>query len=130
MSSTHGSHFSPLISLQQGDVITGSNILDLKTGLWNISCTAPNRKSSVLSFKPVPGNWPMAYHVLEAYEVTNTCSLYPTAGSVNFTSIKVSFDNLPVDPIKWQFDTQTAGCNEHATADSTGEEVSIHFQTN
>jgi hypothetical protein len=130
VSSTHGSHFSPLIAVQQGDVITGSNILDSKSGLWNISCTAPGRKSSVLSFKPVPGAWPTAYHVLEAYEVTNVCSLYPSAGSVNFTNIKVSFDNAPVDPIKWQFDTQTAGCGEYATADTTGDEVSIHFKTN
>ena len=130
VSANHGSHFSELISVQEGDVVTGSNILDAKSGVWNITCSAPGRKSSVLSFKPVPGAWPTAYHVLEAYGVTNTCNLYPSAGSVNFTNVKVSFDSKPVMPIKWQFDTQTAGCGEHTTADTQGDQVSIHFNTN
>jgi hypothetical protein len=130
VSANHGSHFSELISVQEGDVVTGGNTLDAKSGIWNITCSAPGRKPSTLSFKPVPGAWPTAYHVLEAYGVTNTCNLYPAVGSVNFTNVQVSFDSKPVAPIQWTFETQTANCGEHTTATNQGDEVTIHFNTN
>ena len=128
VSSSHGSQFSPLVRIEVGDVVTGSNVVDAATGTWNITSAAPGRKSTTLSFKPVPGSWATAYHVLEAYGITNNCQDYPAVGSVNFTSISLAFNGKrPVSPIAWVPMTQTAGCNEHATASAAGDEVSILF---
>ena len=83
-----------------------------------------------LNFKPVPGAWPTAYHVLEAYGVTTECDLYPAAGAVNFTGISLAFGgNAAPSPIAWQFLTQTAGCGERASSSAGGGEVSISFRT-
>ena len=56
VSATHGSHYSQVIALQTGDVMTGNNTLD-GAGNWIIASTAPGRAPSTLSFKPVPGDW-------------------------------------------------------------------------
>jgi hypothetical protein len=78
----------------------------------------------------VPGAWPTAYHVLEAYGVTTECDLYPAAGAVNFTGISLAFGgNAAPSPIAWQFSTQTAGCGERASSSAGGGEVSISFRT-
>ena len=127
VSSAHGSHFSPLVKIQSGDVVTGYNLVD-KAGAWAITCAAPGRANSTLNFKPVAGAWATAFHVLEAYGVTNNCDAYPKAGVVNFTNVVLAFDNKrPVSPIKWVPMTQTAGCNEHAEANADGSEVAILF---
>ena len=75
-------------------------------GSWLIASSAPGRASSTLAFKPVPGKWSIAYHVLEAYNVNSICILYPPPGIVNFTNIRLEIDGTPVAPITWQFDTQ------------------------
>ena len=79
----------------------------------------------------MPGAWPTAYHVLEAYGVTTQCDLYPAAGAVNFTVNALAFGgNAVPSPIAWQFDTQAAGCGERASATAGGALVSISFNTN
>ena len=109
--------------------MTGNNTVD-GSGNWVIASTVPGRTPSVLTFKPVPGAWPTAYHVLEAYGVDTVCNLYPKEGAVNFTSIAASFDGTPTSPLPWVFMTQTAGCGEHAAADARGDAVQILFNTN
>jgi hypothetical protein len=129
VSGAHGSHYSKVVKVKTGDVMTGSNVVDKATGNWNISSTAPGREPSVLIFKPVPGDWATAYHVLEAYGVSTVCDLYPAAGAVNFTNVAASWDGKPVSPIKWTAMMQTAGCGEHATFDAEGDAVEILFKT-
>jgi len=132
VSSAHGSHFSTVETVQLGDIVTGNNTV-LPDGTWVISATAPGRTDSILKFKPVAGDWGTAYHVLEAYGVTTNCDVYPQTpagpgqgtSSVNFTNVAVSFNGKATAPIPWQFMTQTAGCNEHAAANTAGDEVSI-----
>jgi hypothetical protein len=93
---------------------------------------APSRRRAQLTFKPVAGAWPTAYHVLEAYGVTTECDLYPAAGAVNFTVNALAFGgNAAPSPIAWEFEsTQAAGCGERASATAGGKQVSISFNTN
>ena len=129
MSAQHGSHFSPLVKLQAGDVVTGSNIVDA-SGSWNITSSAPARAPSTLSFTPVAGAWATAYHVLEAYGVTSNCDAYPSSGAVNFTGITLGINNKPVSPIKWVDMTQApVDCKEKSAANKAGTEVSNTWST-
>lgn len=105
VSSAHGSHFSPVVTVQTGDIVTGNNTV-LPDGTWVIASTAPGRTNSTLTFKPVAGNWGTAYHVLEAYGVTTVCNLYPREGAVNFTNVAASFNGKAASPLAWQFMTQ------------------------
>jgi hypothetical protein len=50
-------------------------------------------------------------------------------GKVDFTNVVVSFNGKPTAPIPWTFQTQTAGCGEHASADANGDTVTIAFKT-
>ena len=128
VSSSHGSHFSQLVKIASGEKVLGTNTRSAD-GSWVISASAPGKAPSVLNFKPVPGAWATAYHVLEAYGVSSDCSLYPAAGSENFTGVALAIDYAPVAPIAWKALTQNAGCGEHATADASGQEVSIITNT-
>ena len=129
VSSAHGSHFSPLIKLQPGDEVTGSNVVDA-SGAWNITSSAPGRSPSTLSFTPVPGAWSTAYHVLEAYGVTTNCDAYPTTGAVNFTSVALGINHKPVTPIKWVDMTQApTDCKERSAANKAGDMVSNSWST-
>ena len=128
VSSSHGSHYSKLVKLETGDSVLGTNTR-LSNNAWVISASTKGKASSVLNFDPVPGAWGTAYHVLEAYGVTSDCSLYPQAGSVNFTKISLEVDGSSVAPITWTPLTQTAGCGERAIADDAGQDVSILFNT-
>lgn len=68
--------------------------------------------------------------MLEAYGVSSACDLYPAAGAVNFTVNELAFGgNEAPTPITWQFDTQAAGCGEHASSSEDGKRVAIDFQT-
>lgn len=150
VSANHGSHFSKLEKVQTGDKVTGTNTLHAD-GSWTISSTAPNRNPSILQFKPVAGDWPTAFHVLEAYGVDSTCNLCaqltrkcsvmqmndiradpfpppssdPAAGKVVFNDIELAFAGTPMAPIAWTFLTQTAGCGEQASANADGSSVTI-----
>jgi hypothetical protein len=129
VSSAHGSHFSPLIKLQVGDVVTGLNVVDA-SGAWNITASAPKREPTTLSFVPVPGAWATAYHVLEAYGVTTNCGAYPTTGAVNFTSVTLALDGMPVMPIKWVDMTQApCDCKEQSRASKAGDAISNTWST-
>jgi len=129
VSSQHGSHFSPLVRLQVGDVITGSNVVDA-SGAWNITASAPKREPTTLTFSPVPGAWVTAYHVLEAYGVTNNCGAYPTTGVVNFTAVTLAVDGKAVSPIKWVDMTQApCDCKEQSKANKAGTVVSNTWST-
>ena len=61
--------------------------------------------------------------------MTTVCNLYPKAGAVNFTAVVAAFDGKPVAPLAWSFQTQTAGCGEHASASKAGDSVQIAFNT-
>ena len=130
VSSSQGSHFSPLVRVSPGDVIVGTNTLLADGRSWAISATGPGGAPSELIFKPAPGAWPTAYHVLEAYGVSTECTLYPAAGAVNFSVAALAFDGEEMaPPIAWDFMTQTAGCGEHASANADGTLVEISFDT-
>ena len=130
VSGSQGSHFSPLVRVASGDVISGTNTLLADGITWAISASTPGSKPSELTFKPAPGAWPTAYHVLEAYGVTTICDLYPAAGAVNFTVKSLAFDGVEMaPPIDWDFMTQTAGCGERASANADGSLVEISFKT-
>jgi hypothetical protein len=129
VSAAHGSHFSPLVKLQAGDLVTGSNVVDA-SGDWNITSSAPQRAPTTLSFTPVPGAWATAYHVLEAYGVTNNCDAYPSVGAVNFTGVSLAISGKPVSPIKWVDMTQSpVDCKEKSTANKAGDVVSNTWST-
>ena len=129
VSAAHGSHFSPLVKLQAGDAVTGSNAVDASGG-WNITCSAPARAPSTLSFTPVAGAWSTAYHVLEAYGVTTNCGAYPASGAVNFTGVSLSINDKPVSPIKWVDMTQSpVDCKEKSAANKAGTAISNSWST-
>ena len=129
VSAAHGSHFSPLVKLQPGDAVTGSNAVDA-SGAWNITASAPARAPSTLSFTPVAGAWATAYHVLEAYGVTSNCAAYPATNAVNFTAVTLSINGKPVSPIKWVDMTQNpVDCKEKSAANKAGTEISNSWST-
>jgi len=132
VSATHGSRFSPLVRVNAGEAVQGSNTLLADGRTWAITAAVVGgrEKPSTLSFAPVAGAWPTAYHVLEAYGVTTDCTFYPSAGAVNFTVTSLAFDNKPAPtPINWLLKTQTAGCGEVASASDGGLKVRIAFHT-
>jgi len=131
VSAAHGSHYSPLVRVAAGDVVLGSvaRLADGQT--WAVAARAAQGGApSALTFKPAPGAWPTAFHVLEAYGVSDTCDLYPACGAVNFTVTALAFDGVAAPPpIDWAFETQAAGCGERASASAGGTRVEIAFDT-
>jgi hypothetical protein len=131
VSATHGSHYSPLVQVDPGEAVLGSNAYDAALGAWTIAAAAAGRAPSVLTFAPLPGApWATAYHVLEAYGVFSDCSAYPAEGAVNFTAVALEVGGgAPEQGVAWQAETQGAGCGERAQADARGDAVQILFDT-
>lgn len=122
VSSVHGSFNSKLVNASIGHFIRGK-CENLGSSKWRITGTdLQTGANSSFEYTPQDGVYAEAYHVLEAYSVTDCRNQYPSVGNITFSQIQVEVNGNPVVPT-WVPMTQTPYCNEHAVVKNSTDVV-------